>query len=137
MSKDRRFSTAIHILTVLAFGAPDLVSSQSISLGLRTNPALVRRVLTKLSESGLVVSTKGPGGGSCLAKPADEISLRDVYMAVREGPIFGSFDKDPYSGCKVSRNIGGVLTNVYSELEETLMAGMDEVTIARILESVG
>lgn len=137
MSKDRRFSTAIHILTVLAFGAPDLVSSQSMSLGLRTNPALVRRVLTKLSESGLVVSTKGHGGGSRLAKPADEITLREVYLAVREGPIFGSFDKEPYNGCKVSCNIGGVLTNVYSELEESLMTDMEEITIARILESIG
>lgn len=114
-----------------------MISSQSMSLGLRTNPGLVRRVLSKLSESGLVASTKGKGGGNSLAKPADEITLKEVYIAVNEGPLFGSFDKEPYAGCRVSCNIGDVLTDVYGELEQDLLKEMEHVTIAEILDRIG
>ena len=136
MSRDRSFSTAIHIMTVLAYGEPNLISSQSISIGLRTNPALVRRSLLKLSENGLVISTKGKGGGNRLAKPADQINLKDIYLAVKEGPLFFPFDKEPYEGCEVSCNIGCILTDVYSDLEKSLLDKMRKVTVAKILSEI-
>jgi Rrf2 family transcriptional regulator, cysteine metabolism repressor len=48
-------------------------------------PYLVR-VLATLVASGLVESRKGAGGGYLLARPADEITLRDVMRAI-DGPI--------------------------------------------------
>ena len=137
MSKDRSFSTAIHILTILAYRDPELTSSDTMAIGLKTNPGLVRRVLAKLSDKGLVVSTKGKGGGNRLAKPASKISLADVYLAVKDGPLFGSFDKEPFAACKVSCNIGEVLTNVYGELETSLVEKMKKVKLTRVLSDIG
>jgi Rrf2 family transcriptional regulator, cysteine metabolism repressor len=48
-------------------------------------PYLVR-VLATLVASGLVVSKKGARGGYVLARPADDINLRDVMRAI-DGPI--------------------------------------------------
>lgn len=137
MSKDRSFSTAIHIMTVLAYGHPNLISSSTLALGLRTNPGLVRRVLLKLADKGLVVSVKGKNGGNRLARPADEISLAEIYLASKEGPLFGSFDKEPYPSCKVSCTIGGILTDTYEELEAGLMDKMKELKLSQILQEVG
>ena len=47
---------------------------------------LLARILAKLSRAGLVESGQGRGGGSQLARPADEITLRDAVEAA-EGPF--------------------------------------------------
>jgi len=75
MSKSRRLSTAIHILTALAHGVGRLTSSDELAMGLRANPALVRRILSRLVKHGLVESHPGKGGGSRLARPASKIGL--------------------------------------------------------------
>lgn len=133
MSKDRSYTTAIHILTSLAFQEGRLVSSETLAKGLQTNPGLIRRVLSKLSDKGLVESVKGKGGGNKLAKSPSKIDLSEVYLAVKEGPLFGSFDKEPYAACKVSCNIGGVLTGLYSELEEDLIKSMKKIKLSKVM----
>lgn len=40
---------------------------------------MVAKLLTSLSQSGLVSGSPGPGGGYCLAKPPSEITLQDVF----------------------------------------------------------
>lgn len=47
---------------------------------------LLARILAKLSHAGLVESGQGRGGGSRLARPAREITLRDAVEAA-EGPF--------------------------------------------------
>lgn len=133
MGKDRSYSTAIHILTVLGFHYPELVSSEALAKGLKTNPGLIRRVLLKLSDQGLVISIKGKGGGNRLAKSADKISLEEVYLAMKEGPLFGSFDKEPFKACKVSCNMGQVLREVYGGLEEDLKKSMRKIKLSKIM----
>jgi len=136
MSKDRSYSTAIHILTVLGFNGPELVSSEALAKGIKTNPGLIRRVLLKLSEHGLVVSSKGKGGGNRLAKSAESINLEDVYLAIKDRPLFGSFDKQPFKACPVSCNIGKVLTDIYGRLEGDLRKNMKKVKLAKIMKEL-
>lgn len=42
----------------------------------------LRQILAQLSKQGLVVSNRGPQGGHQLARPAGEISLRDILMTL-------------------------------------------------------
>jgi len=46
----------------------------------------VAALLKKLGRAGLVVSVRGVGGGYCLARPPQQISLADVVTAI-EGPV--------------------------------------------------
>ncbi len=46
----------------------------------------VQKLVGKLAASGLIVSSRGTGGGFRLARPAGDISLADIIEAV-EGPI--------------------------------------------------
>lgn len=43
----------------------------------------LEQIFQRLRRAGLVVSKRGPGGGYALARPADEISLADVVVAVQ------------------------------------------------------
>lgn len=48
-------------------------------------PYLVR-ILATLGNNAIIASKKGTGGGYALARPADEITLRDVMRAI-DGPV--------------------------------------------------
>ena len=50
-----------------------------------TEANVPRRLLASISRAGLVESEQGRGGGSRLARPAREITLRDAVEAA-EGP---------------------------------------------------
>lgn len=57
------------------------VSSAEFAEGLRANPALVRRLLTILVQSGLLESRLGRNGGVRLARRPEHISLAEIYEA--------------------------------------------------------
>ncbi len=61
-------------------------TADRISAEARIPRRLLARILADLSRSGLVESGQGRGGGSRLARPADEITLRDAVEAA-EGPF--------------------------------------------------
>jgi Rrf2 family protein len=54
------------------------VSSTAIAKDRNISKALVSKVLTVLSQAGLVGGSPGPGGGYFLAKPPSDISLMDI-----------------------------------------------------------
>ena len=56
----------------------DISERQGISL------SYLEQLFAKLRKTGLVASTRGPGGGYCLGKPAVEIAVADVIAAVDE-----------------------------------------------------
>ncbi len=63
-----------------------LASSREIAKSRNLPVPLVAKILTVLSQRGLVTGSPGPGGGYRLAKPPSSISLKDVVMQFeREG----------------------------------------------------
>jgi Rrf2 family protein len=64
----------------------DLITADRISAEAQIPRRLLARVMAKLANAGLVESQEGRGGGSRLAHPAVEITLRDAVEAT-EGPF--------------------------------------------------
>lgn len=60
--------------------AEELAEAQSIPV------KFLRGILTDLRRARLVTSQRGPDGGFVLARPADEISVADIFRAV-DGPL--------------------------------------------------
>lgn len=61
-------------------------TADRISYEARVPRRLLARILADLARAGLVESGKGRAGGSRLARPATEITLRDA-VAAAEGPF--------------------------------------------------
>ncbi|TVX99698.1 Rrf2 family transcriptional regulator [Cohnella terricola] len=76
-----RFAVAVHILVWLARSGCSL-SSAAIADQVNSHATFMRRVLSKLAQSGLVEAREGRDGGYSLKKPAERITLADVYTAV-------------------------------------------------------
>ena len=85
-----------------------------------------------LVSSGLVRSTKGPGGGYELAKPSSEILAGDVLRAI-EGPIalVHCVLKDDATPC--GRIEHCVTHRLWSELSLKMAAHLDSVTLEDLI----
>jgi Rrf2 family protein len=79
-------SLGLHALIVLARDPKNTFSAGEISQILKVSEAHLAKVMQRLVKVGLVHSARGPHGGFVLGKPADQISLLDIYEAI-EGPI--------------------------------------------------
>jgi Rrf2 family iron-sulfur cluster assembly transcriptional regulator len=81
-TKGRYAVTAMIDLTLHAQDKPaslaDISARQSISL------SYLEQLFSKLRQSGLVTSVRGPGGGYHLAIPSDQIFVAQIINAVNE-----------------------------------------------------
>ena len=64
-------------------------------------PAFVRRIIGKLAEAGILLTSRGAGGGVTLARPAREISLLDVVVAMEGGLVLNACVDTP-SACPLA-----------------------------------
>lgn len=136
MTKDQRLSTAIHILAAMAFMAPAGLRSRELARSLRANPSFVRRILSRLSKAGLVRSERGSRLGNRLARPAGQITVKDVYLALDRTRFFKSFEKKPFKDCPISCGMRSALDRIYRDLEKDLLKKMQRISIRKIVASI-
>ena len=79
-------SLALHSMAFLAANPEQSVSTREIASRLRVSEAHLSKVLQRLTKAGFAKSMRGPKGGFVIGKPADQITLLDVYESI-EGPI--------------------------------------------------
>lgn len=135
MKDNTRFVLAIHTLTLLAEKKVALPSS-FIALSAGVNAVTVRKVVGQLRQHGLVETMTGINGGISLAKEPTQITLRDVYVAVRDDSPFGAYPDQPNSECLVGRNLQEALKGLLDEAVQNMIATLGSITIANVLESV-
>lgn len=92
-----------------------------------------QKLVSGLARAGLLVASRGSGGGVRLARPAAAISVADIIEAV-EGPIAltscvaeGRHDCSLEGSCKVQPHWGVVNGAVRSALAEISLASLSAV----------
>lgn len=75
-------SLGIHAAVVLAGKTASRLSAAEIAADLGGSREHLVKVMRVLVKAGLVDSSRGPGGGFALAKPAEEISVLEVFEAI-------------------------------------------------------
>ena len=136
MPSNSKFAVAIHTAGMLAYGDCMPMTSESIAQSVKTNPVVVRRVIGLLTKRGLVTVRKGQGGGASLTKPAEEITLDEIYVAVQPGPLLQAPLLGAKHQCPIGRHIGPVLDKIFLKAELGLMACLRQVTLADVITSV-
>lgn len=135
MQISSRFTVAIHVLICMeVFKSDHKVTSDFLASSVNANPVVIRRLLQQLKKAGIVSVARGSGGAS-LARPADEITLFDIYNAVEcvdTGALF-HFHENPNSLCPVGRNIHAVLDMRLEKIQEAMEREMKSVTILDVL----
>jgi len=135
MTTSSRFAVAVHILTLLAQAREPLPSSL-IAGSVGTNPALIRRLIGRLAEAGMVSTAMGSSGGAALARPAVDITLLEVFRAVESTALIALHHSAPNPACMVGREITGALKLVATRAQDAMDDALAGITIAGMLEEV-
>jgi len=130
-TRGRYAVTALLDLALNADAGPvalgDIAARQAIS------QAYLEQLFARLRRRGLVVSTRGPGGGYRLNGPADAITVAQIIEAVDEGV--------EYTRCGGRENCQKAqrcLTHdLWASLSEHVRAFLDGVTLAGLIERPG
>ena len=124
-----RFPIAVHILTLLNKAGSELLSSDYIAGSININPALARKEISNLRNYGLIVSKEGKSGGYSLSKSSKQITLADVYLAVKTQPVLGTAKNDPNPDCPVGKQINKNIDQLYADLDKTLLKQLGSISI--------
>ncbi len=128
---DTRFSTAMQIVISVAVNdeAGLRTTSQSLADGLDTNASFVRKLLTPLSDAGILSTSAGGKGGIKLARPRNEILLSQIYAAVTgDRKLWATRHEIPHEGL-VGENIGDLSEYLCDRAEQAVVEMLGSVTI--------
>ena len=131
VKRNSRLSLALHTLSHMA-GNPDKTrTSADIADNAGTNPVVVRRVLGRLREAGLLTYEKGHAGGWRLARAPKDITLADVYLALDER-LVASTDTNDTPACSVEHALHERVSSVLADVEQSLVQKLRETSISDV-----
>ena len=88
--------------------------------------AFLAKILQSFAKTGLVVSTRGAGGGFKLGMPPEQITLREIVAAV-DGPIAPNRCVMDKGLCSLSKTCP--VHPVWRRVQATVQGMLDEVTL--------
>lgn len=134
--KNVQFAVATHIMVMLAYRGGEETSSRLLADSVNADPTFVRKSLSKLGKAGLVVTRRGQTGASSLARPANRITLLDIYRASGAPSAFATHSYPVESECIVSRNFKICMSGVLSEVQNEFERSMSKITLAQLTRRV-
>jgi Rrf2 family protein len=115
---DTRFSVSVQIMLTLAYHDEELTNSEGLAKILKTNATFIRKLVSNLVEAKLVESFRGKGGGIKLARKAQDITLKEIYVASTDDKCLISLHKKPaLKACPVSCCIHDVMNEIVEGIE--------------------
>lgn len=125
-------SIALHTCAFLAADADHFHSARAISKEMGFSPHHFAKVVQQLARAGLLETERGPAGGAKLARPADQITLLEIYVAAGGNPA--------YKGCLLKHNIcdgnGCALGKLMAKENKRLISLLKTVTLDTVVRSL-
>jgi Rrf2 family transcriptional regulator, repressor of oqxAB len=123
------FRIAVQALVVVA-ESDRACSSAAIAQVLKVHATFLRRVMVLLVRANIVDAHEGRDGGYRLARPAEAITLAEIYQAAKAAcPADGTEARDIGSP-----RIQHLLDGVTEEIQQALLATLHSYTVASLLE---
>lgn len=135
MKYSTKLSDAVHVLALIAIHQDDFdLSSTSIAVSVQTNPGCIRQIMMKLRQAGLMSSVAGHVKPT-LAKPAEQISLLDIYKAVEGNKPLLHLDTHTNPECGVGMNIQFALQDYYDQVQQDAEISMSKISLQDIIHN--
>lgn len=131
-----KFSDAIHILSFIYIYKNKIqLSSDNIARSVEISPVMVRKLMSQLKKAGLLETTHGSANPQ-LARPTEDISLLDVFLAVEDNHHLFTIDYETNPQCIVGGNIQTALEKYYNEAEIAAKAKLDQTKLADVINTI-
>ncbi|MBF8808702.1 MAG: Rrf2 family transcriptional regulator [Enterococcus lacertideformus] len=136
MKYSLQFSDAIHILAYIeTFQHSNLLSSEMIAKSIGTSAANVRKIMSQLKKSGLIITKIGKAAPSLAKEPA-KITLFDIYKSIEGNTNLIQVDPKTNPNCVIGGNIQEALTESYSKLQQKVEQEMTQITLDALLHNI-
>ncbi len=135
MRMSAQFTISVQILVLIAYFADRKLTSQFLSKSTGANPVMVRRLFGKLKGAGILNVSAGRGA-TTLARPTNEISLWDIYMAVEEYSVSELFKFHPKISdkCKIGMFFEGVLSVHLDDAVQAMAGRLSNISLMQLLD---
>lgn len=136
MSANSKLTIATHALAWMALNerqGAELTTSDQIANSVKTNPVVIRRLMSDMGRSGLIESRRGAGAGWRLAKRPEEISLGDINEALGPEAAFAMHRNEPSGSCPIARGIRPALTPAYARVDDAVRRELAGTSLAEVL----
>lgn len=138
MQMSSRFTIGVHILAVIDYmSSTEKVTSSVLAGSIGVNPVIVRNVMGKLKEAGIISISQGRSGIT-LAKDLEEVTFYDMYKAVDcvdEEGIF-HFHENPNPECPIGRNIHRAMDGKLEQIQRCMEEEMKRITVADVTRDI-
>ncbi|NMH29302.1 RrF2 family transcriptional regulator [Flavobacterium silvaticum] len=130
-----KFAISLHILTLLSRHSHEYLSSDHIAESLNMNPVLVRKEIANLKRFDIVESREGKNGGTRLCKPADGITLDEIFRMTFQSVSLGFSRNKPNPRCPIGRKINNNLTSLYSDINHKVTRQLSGVSLLNFADT--
>ncbi len=134
MQLDTSFSTAIHVCVYLEKAGKRLVNSNELAASIGTNPVVVRRIVARLKEFGIIKVKVGLGGGYVLGRTASNITLWDIYLAMRKDNPFKMRVAD--SDSPMSSALATALEETLADTEYAMKKPLGNTSVRQVASKI-
>lgn len=130
MQITRQADYAIRAVRYLAQqGINQRAATSTVAKEMKIPPSFLAKIISQLSISGLVHTSRGAHGGVMLARPADEITLLEVVEAI-DGPILLNECVGDPGNCEFADECA--MHPIWVEAQELLSKRLRETTFAKL-----
>tara|TARA_B100000614_G_scaffold238020_1_gene236609 strand:- start:424 stop:888 length:465 start_codon:yes stop_codon:yes gene_type:complete len=100
------------------------------------SPEFLEQIFFKLKKAGIIGSVRGPGGGFMLEKEPEDITVKDIFVAVDEGldltPCTACTETDGVDPCE--RMDRCLVYSVWQEASDHIINYFASITLRSILD---
>lgn len=126
------FVIAVHSLVYLGHNQKSF-TSEELAKNVCTNPVRIRRVMAKCKKRGLVDTKRGVNGGYFLPHRLEDITLKDVYLAVNIPLIQQNWQSgDLEASCLVSSGMTDVMDSLFEQLNQTAVEQLNHISLKQM-----
>ena len=121
-----RLDYALRAMVSLALASTERTKVDVIATDHALSRKFLAHTLTTLRDAGMVATRRGASGGYQLARPAAEITVAEVFDAIRgPEPTVARTAPDGSQAAALS-------TTAWDRIEQTLRAGLGALTLAEL-----
>lgn len=128
MKINNSFSATLHILLHME-QADKPMTSERMAAYIDGNPAFIRKLLAGLRDNQIVFAAKGHHGGWRLCRPARDITLYDIYIALGSPTLFALGNRNENPDCLVEKGVNRVMSSTLADARALILERFKSLTL--------
>ncbi|MGT2959490.1 Rrf2 family transcriptional regulator [Streptococcus caballi] len=130
---NHRLSDLLQILVYVEVHHTETISSERLAASLKSNPSLVRQMLSQLRKAGIITTQRGKVGFR-IEKPLAELTVLDVYRTIDNQGDLLKVDQNTAKTCSVGVAFPEVLQSHYHDIQKQAEAQMAKISLKQLVD---